>query len=402
MGYQFSLVTFYATEPVKTAETFSETINWSIDQSNGRKRGVGDGITGDCYEIQVLNKNCGSKWFPIATISKNGEVTRVNQDWYDIDWVNNGNNSLTLTALNTATKSEFTTSTRLTRGSTQAPAITGEHDGLLKVQRDYKHYYRLIAKRINSNGDEIQAVLGDITSTLHDDTAKAPVYSYRKISDDEFVKGITLIVADAVYQRGSVDTGTTWNESPVAARLNGNVGHFLSWHIGGTNTYAWGTTNADYQHIYGAGGVPGSSDKLISGWTINMGISRGAKGTYGSAKVNYFNWGGIKVSHESGLPSYSGYVYLTAGKGSTQSQNLCIQYSHTASEPDEKNKIVISTAHSTDTKYNTNYDNRYTADNNEGMLREWFPFAIDESFTPTSSKSDGLPIYKDLWWEVRE
>ena len=402
MGYQFSLVTFYATEPVKTAETFSETINWSIDQSNGRKRGVGDGITGDCYEIQVLNKNCGSKWFPIATISKNGEVTRVNQSWYDIDWVNNGNNSLTLTALNTATKSEFTTSTRLTRGSTQAPAITGEHDGLLKVQRDYKHYYRLVAKRINSNGDEIQAVLGDITSTLHDDTAKAPVYSYRKISDDEFVKGITLIVADAVYQRGSVDTGTTWNESPVAARLNGNVGHFLSWHIGGTKTYAWGTTNADYQHIYGAGGVPGSSDKLISGWTINMGISRGAKGTYGSAKVNYFNWGGIKVSHESGLPSYSGYVYLTAGKGSTQSQNLCIQYSHTASEPDEKNKIVISTAHSTDTKYNTNYDNRYTADNNEGMLREWFPFAIDESFTPTSSKSDGLPIYKDLWWEVRE
>lgn len=402
MGYQFSLITFYATEPVKTAETFSETINWSIDQSNGRKQGVGDGITGDCYEIQVLNKNCGSKWFPIATISKNGEVTRVNQDWYDIAWVNNGNNSLTLTALNTATKSEFTTSTRLTRESTQAPAITGEHDGLLKVQRDYKHYYRLIAKRINSNGDEIQAVLGDITSTLHDDTAKAPVYSYRKISDDEFVKGITLIVADAVYQRGSVDTGTTWNESPVAARLNGNVGHFLSWHIGGTNTYAWGTTNADYQHIYGAGGVPGSSDKLISGWTINMGISRGAKGTYGSAKVNYFNWGGIKVSHESGLPSYSGYVYLTAGKGSTQSQNLCIQYSHTASEPDEKNKIVISTAHSTDTKYNTNYDNRYTADNNEGMLREWFPFAIDESFTPTSSKSDGLPIYKDLWWEVRE
>lgn len=402
MGYQFTLITFYATEPVKTAETFSETINWSIDQSNGRKQGVGDGITGDCYEIQVLNKNCGSKWFPIATISKNGEVTRVNQSWYDIDWVNNGNNSLTLTALNTATKSEFTTSTRLTRGSTQAPAITGEHDGLLKVQRDYKHYYRLIAKRINSNGDEIQAVLGDINSTLHDDTAKAPVYSYRKISDDEFVKGITLIVADAVYQRGSVDTGTTWNESPVAARLNGNVGHFLSWHIGGTNTYAWGTTNADYQHIYGAGGVPGSSDKLISGWTINMGISRGAKGTYGSAKVNYFNWGGIKVSHESGLPSYSGYVYLTAGKGSTQSQNLCIQYSHTASEPDEKNKIVISTAHSTDTKYNTNYDNRYTADNNEGMLREWFPFAIDESFTPTSSKSDGLPIYKDLWWEVRE
>lgn len=402
MGYQFSLITFYATEPVKTAETFSETINWSIDQSNGRKQGVGDGITGDCYEIQILNKNCGSKWFPIATISKNGEVTRVNQDWYDIAWVNNGNNSLTLTALNTATKSEFTTSTRLTRESTQAPAITGEHDGLLKVQRDYKHYYRLIAKRINSNGDEIQAVLGDITSTLHDDTAKAPVYSYRKISDDEFVKGITLIVADAVYQRGSVDTGTTWNESPVAARLNGNVGHFLSWHIGGTKTYAWGTTNADYQHIYGAGGVPGSSDKLISGWTINMGISRGANGTYGSAKVNYFNWGGIKVSHESGLPSYSGYVYLTAGKGSTQSQNLCIQYSHTASEPDEKNKIVISTAHSTDTKYNTNYDNRYTADNNEGMLREWFPFAIDESFTPTSSKSDGLPIYKDLWWEVRE
>ena len=397
MGYQFSLVTFYATEPVKTAETFSETINWSIDQSNGRKRGVGDGITGDCYEIQVLNKNCGSKWFPIATISKNGEVTRVNQSWYDIDWVNNGNNSLTLTALNTATKSEFTTSTRLTRGSTQAPAITGEHDGLLKVQRDYKHYYRLVAKRINSNGDEIQAVLGDITSTLHDDTAKAPVYSYRKISDDEFVKGITLIVADALNQTGIKDGGTR------------SVGNFYVGRQGGTRTFWYGTKNP-YTHNFSAGTPYSDSTTLQSGWTISISEAKEGDSAQGTTVAN-IPWGTIVTTHESSLPSYNGVVFLHAGAknigvfgGITKKYDLCIQYSHKSDASNDSDKLVVATAYPNDTTYNSkDRDTTYTASNNSSLFWAWFPYTIDEDHSNQITTFDAnQPCYKDLWWEVRE
>lgn len=397
MGYQFSLVTFYATEPVKTAETFSETINWSIDQSNGRKRGVGDGITGDCYEIQVLNKNCGSKWFPIATISKNGEVTRVNQSWYDIDWVNNGNNSLTLTALNTATKSEFTTSTRLTRGSTQAPAITGEHDGLLKVQRDYKHYYRLVAKRINSNGDEIQAVLGDITSTLHDDTAKAPVYSYRKISDDEFVKGITLIVADALNQTGIKDGGTR------------SVGNFYVGRQGGTRTFWYGTKNP-YTHNFSAGTPYSDSTTLQSGWTISISEAKEGDSAQGTTVAN-IPWGTIVTTHESSLPSYNGVVFLHAGAKNigftgkiTKKYDLCIQYSHKSDASNDSDKLVVATAYPNDTTYNSkDRDTTYTASNNSSLFWTWFPYTIDEDHSNQITTFDSnQPCYKDLWWEVRE
>nr|WP_318707292.1 hypothetical protein [uncultured Treponema sp.] len=397
MGYQFSLITFYATEPVKTAETFSETINWSIDQSNGRKRGVGDGITGDCYEIQVLNKNCGSKWFPIATISKNGEVTRVNQDWYDIAWVNNGNNSLTLTALNTATKSEFTTSTRLTRGSTQAPAITGEHDGLLKVQRDYKHYYRLVAKRINSNGDEIQAVLGDITSTLHDDTAKAPVYSYRKISDDEFVKGITLIFADALNQTGIKDGGTR------------SVGNFYVGRQGGTRTFWYGTKNP-YTHNFSAGTPYSDSTTLQSGWTISISEAKEGDSAQGTTVAN-IPWGTIVTTHESSLPSYNGVIFLHAGAknigvfgGITKKYDLCIQYSHKSDASNDSDKLVVATAYPNDTTYNSkDRDTTYTASNNSSLFWAWFPYTIDEDHSNQITTFDSnQPCYKDLWWEVRE
>lgn len=395
MGYQFTLITFYATEPVKTAETFSETINWSMDQNNGRKQGAGDGIDGACYEIQILNKNCSSKWYTIATIEKNGHVTKVDKDWFDINLVDNKNNSLTLTALNTATQQPFTTSKRLTRDSGSATVYAGEHDGLLKVQRDYKHYYRLIAKRVNSEGTEITAELGNITSTLHDATAKAPVYSYRKITDDEFVKGITLIVADALNQTGVKDGGTV------------SVGNFYVGRQGGSRKL-WYGTNANYTHCFSAG-TPSSSDAFTSGWTINIPKAEEDDSAQGTTIAN-LPWGAITATHESELPSYQGRVFLHAGDknigffgGITKKYDLSIQYSHKTTADAAADKIVISTAYPSDTIYNTSNDTRYTANDNSTMFFSWFPYTIDENHgTPITKEDSSQPCYKNLWWEVRD
>lgn len=398
MGYQFSLITFNTTAPLSTAETFSETINWSADQNGNRKKGVGDGIDGDCYEIQVLNKNCSDKWYTIATVAKDGTVTQVNKDWYDIKWNYNGNNSLTITALNSTTKAEFTTSKRLTRGSTMADAITGEHDGLLKVQRDYKHYYRLVAKRVNSSGTTIQATLGDINnSQLHDNTAKEAVYSYRKISDDEFVKGITLIVADALNQTGIKDGGTR------------TIGNFYVGRQGGTRTFWYGTNNP-HTHSFSAGTPFSDSTPLSSGWTISIAEAKEGDSAQGTTVAN-LPWGTIVATHESNLPSYSGCVLLHAGDknigtfgGITKKYDLCIQYSHKSDASNDKDKIVIATAFPNDTTYNSSKrDTIYTANNNSSMFWAWFPYTIDESHSDQITSFDAnQPCYKNLWWEVRD
>lgn len=399
MGYQFTLITFYATEPVKTAETFSETINWSMDQNNGRKQGAGDGIDGACYEIQILNKNCSSKWYTIATIEKNGHVTKVDKDWFDINLVDNKNNSLTLTALNTATQQPFTTSKRLTRDSGSATVYAGEHDGLLKVQRDYKHYYRLIAKRVNSEGTEITAELGNITSTLHDATAKAPVYSYRKITDDEFVKGITLIVADALLQSGVHSGGTK--------SINGASGSFHTKHPSTSKDFEWGTDGNNYIHVFSAG-TPYSSDSLTSGWTINIPNAKdGKSATYN--QTGNIPWGTIISTHETDLPSYQGTVFLKAGrKGSagtftvTKYYDLSIQYSHKTTGVEQTDQAVIMTTRN-DSSYNTTYDDKYTADNNSEMFFKWFPYPLGDSLADgINSLDSSQPCYSNKWWEVRD
>lgn len=399
MGYQFTLITFYATEPVKTAETFSETINWSMDQNNGRKQGAGDGIDGACYEIQVLNKNCSNKWYTIATIEKNGHITKVDKDWFDINLVDNKNNSLTLTALNSATQQPFTTSKRLTRDSGSATVYAGEHDGLLKVQRDYKHYYRLIAKRVTSEGTEITAELGNISSTLHDATAKAPVYSYRKITDDEFVKGITLIVADALLQSGVHSGGTK--------SINGASGSFHTNHPKASKDFEWGTDGNNYIHIFSAG-TPYSSDSLTSGWTINIPNAKdGNSATYN--QTGNIPWGTIISTHETDLPSYQGTVFLKAGrKGSADTftvkkyYDLSIQYSHKTTGVEQTDQAVIMTTRN-DSSYNTTYDDKYTADNNSEMFFKWFPYPLGASLADgINSLDSSQPCYNNSWWEVRD
>lgn len=392
MGYQFALSAgnLVAEQPTASNESFSEKIFWTLWDANTRKHAP------DSYEIMVKNLNCSSEWFTIAEISKEGNVTTKTKNWYDVSYEMFGNSSMKITALNNG--SQFTTTKRLTRASGQADAITGTHNGLLKVQRDYKHYYKLVAKREGKYGEVVTA-LGEFDNTDRNDAAsKIPVYTYRKISDDEFVKAIMLIVADATYSVGVPDGATRY--------LNGVQGNYVLGRKGGTRQMRYGTDNALYTHIF-RGGAIGSESSLNSEWTIKMATTSSDDSAQGNALTN-FPWNAINVTHNLGLPSYQGNVWLKAGStdcisffgGITQKFNLCIQYTHTTSTED-KDKIVVATTR-TDTKYNTSYDETYTADNNNTLYLQWFPYGLGEGRgTAVTSKTDGVPVYSYDWWQVR-
>ena len=370
VGYQFTLTSFYATAPVKTAETFSEQINWSKDQNGERKKGAGDFIDGDCYEIQILNKNCSNKWYTIATLNKAGEFHPVNmsEKWYDITITDNGNDSATILP-----------------GSVSDAG--GVHDGLLKVQRDYKHYYRLVAKRKTSaEGPEITAVLGDITNTTtNDSVAKEAVFGIRKISDEEFVKNVCLIVADACYKCG-VRESTDGEKLPDKACINGITGKFGLYHQGGTKTAYWGT-KGEYTHEFYS--LPGSdSEKLVSGWKLNI----PEKGDYAAADRHayyYFAPAEITATHESGLPSYNGKINFTAGKRGSHSPLVILD---------------DVTTEWTVTATSQNTSKTYSASKNMEEFKKIFPYQLGAENGGYSAYTSSLPVFdpKSNWWEVRE
>lgn len=372
VGYQFTLTSFYATAPVKTAETFSEQINWSKDQNGERKKGAGDFIDGDCYEIQILNKNCSNKWYTIATLNKAGEFHPVNMSgkWYDITITDNGNDSATILP-----------------GSVSDAG--GVHDGLLKVQRDYKHYYRLVAKRKTSaEGPEITAVLGDITNTTtNDSVAKEAVFGVRKISDEEFVKNVCLIVADASYKCGVQEWGATNDDLPNDACIKGATdGKFGLFHRGGTKNAIWGT-KGDYKHIFYA--MPSNeSESFTSAWTINI-PEKSTRGGADGNKYYYFCPVEITVSHESGLPSYSGKINFSAGKQGSKSLTALTDG---------------VTTEWTVTATSQNTSKTYSASKNGTEFKKIFPYQLGAGNGGYSAYTSSLPVFdpKSNWWEVRE
>ena len=308
-----------------------------------------------------------------------------------------------ITALNNG--SQFTTTKRLTRASGQADAITGTHNGLLKVQRDYKHYYKLVAKREGKYGEVVTAI-GEFDNTDRNDAAsKIPVYTYRKISDDEFVKCVNLIVADAVYKVG-IDSGGS-------RTIPGTTGEFYLKHKRSSKTVAWGTSGTNYKHVFTSGNVGSESQALESAFTINMSNSEERRSVDRNT-LYHLPWGAMTVSNETGLSSYQGTVVLSAGvlgsNGGTEwfdgvnlEFDLSLQYSHLINaDLANENKICITTAYPADTLYNDARDGCYTADSDKDKFLQWFPYRLGEGRKdPVTSKTDGVPVYsKKDWWQV--
>lgn len=384
-GYAFRITegNFSAEKPNAANETFGETVKWTPWDTSKRKVGP------DKYTIYSKNLNNSGDWFEVATIAADGTVTPLpkGKDWYDVAMsTGSDGRSLTITPNGVAEGQ-----TRLLRaGGTTNTATTGTHDGLLKVQRDYKHYYKIKLEHETENNEN-----GSVSFEIGDDNS---IYTYRKITDDEFCKNISLIVADAFAQTGLASLPTTgW----VTFTTNGKAGKFViergaMW----GNQMKWGTSGTDYIHIFHD--MPSGAQDLSSGYTINTEQVNYKDGAY-SYTPYHLAWGTVKVSHETGLPSYTGYYILNASNHDGNKWNCTIQYSHTSASPTDNQKITINTAYPNDTSYNSSSnDESYTSYRNETLFKEWIPLDLGSSYNKAyATYTNERSVYKGTWWEER-
>ena len=181
-GYFFSVV---GAEASKTdikdggASTFAEELaitpyNWT-ERKNGPEK----------YKVYVKNNNIDGNYNLVATIP-------VNKESYGTPAVNVSDINVTVSG----------------SGLRFTPAFSGDvHGGLLKVLRDYKHYYKIEAVRTITDSDGVET---EITAVLGDDDS---IWGARQITAKEFAKVATLSVGDGLYNDdicSSSSSGYVW------------------------------------------------------------------------------------------------------------------------------------------------------------------------------------------------
>jgi len=298
-------------------------------------------------------------------MSQDGDITTLPEykAWYDVslESLTGGSLGIKITALNNG--SSFSDD-------------SGYHNGLLKVQRDYKHYYKIEALRKNSVGDLIVASLGafDGVTTTDDESGStrndSSVYTYRKITGEEFAKCITLITADGVQKTNG--ESTTMNGETGSL----NISLDYAWTVPASYHFVYSFTD-DYMHIFVKS--PGSSNELSSGFLLNSNDS--SNGRAYSNKVYEFDTATINATHETGLPSYTGSITLYAGQNSNSTKYyLNLSYTH-SSVTGTQSKIV---------------------DSDETTFKQWFPYALGDSISSGDSTTSTYPTMNNLWWEEKE
>ena len=172
-GYYFTIQGADASKREITGNAEELTItdyNWT-ERKNGPEK----------YKIYLKNNNIDGDWHLAATVSVTdkgfGAIT--------------GENDTGITVTNPAG-----TTVRVT------PSFTGDvHGGLLKVLRDYKHYYKVEAVRTVTDSDGVGT---EITAVLGDDDS---IWGARQITAKEFAKVTALAISDGLY----LVNGTAWN-----------------------------------------------------------------------------------------------------------------------------------------------------------------------------------------------
>lgn len=204
-GYAFTLPGITA----KTGTGYSEEVYWEAYDYSKRAQGP------ESYEIFMRNDNKKDGWVKICTLkagnnSQNATLNTetVDKGKYDIDL-------------------DFTGLSFTVQPSGIASGNASNTNGLLKVLRDAKHYYKIEAAR-KAGGTDIRASYGNDKS----------VYAYRQITDEELVKSVSLIMADAF---NSTSENTTTYGSKGSLWWSGE-------YVSGSIRYALKYKISDYLH----------------------------------------------------------------------------------------------------------------------------------------------------------
>ncbi|HAK69169.1 MAG TPA: hypothetical protein DCM57_05860, partial [Treponema sp.] len=327
-------------------ESFTESVYWKTWDYEPRLLGPADDVDTPAYTIWTKNLNNASGWFQVGSMDTNGFVKSVSRSWDETSIIP-GTNSLALTPT----------------GLTDS---TGSSNGLLKVQRDQKHYYMIRAQRKNEAGETIYTYLG----------LDGSIWTYRKISAEEFAKSALLVIADAVHIAGGSDK-----------TINGSKGNFSVSYSYNVIYYKFIYQCDSYRHKYTA--MPGSSAEVVSPLILNS-TSTGTGRAYDS-KNFYFGESNINVD----LADDFGRIY----KSHCGSINFSAGYPDARSTNQDK-KFNLSGTYSV----NENTYNLPTINNNQSLFESWFPFHLGEKLSDRgrSSYDASYPCCKGSWWLVRE
>ena len=242
--------------------------------------------------------------------------------------------------------------------------------GMLKVLRNFKHYYRLVAYRKISEEKTVTASVGSDFS----------VYGYRNITDEEFAKSVSLVLADAIFQCGISSGGEK--------SVSGKLGKFTIAHKPATKTVWWGTDGADYQHIF-QGGSPSGKEPFASCFILNFKKIEQRSAVDGKT-LYHLPETEIDVTTEKfdDDKTYSSKFSISVGaagyKGLTQlSDGVKTSWILTIKKD---GKVVKS----------------ITEENKEKFL-EWFPYDIGTSHgSEEKTFNSAIPVYQSPWWESQE
>lgn len=343
-GYALALENFTAeyggqgTAPGNSAY-FQENVSWT--PWNYEVRALGP----DSFTVDLKNLNLGNEWNSLANVA-------IDEDTQNISIITNlSDTSVERTASGISAKP-----TGLSNGSKT------NTDGLLKVLRDAKHYYsiELTAKHTGSEKTTRQA-------------ANQEVFAYRQISDEELVKMVNLIIADALYQTGIPTNGTTavWDRNPATKELNSN-GTFSISHIPWDDYVYYSFTN--YKHVFKAGFCSSYLVETESDFTISSNESAKKKGLKANT-VYYLPQVTISTSHASGLSSYEAQLNFTAGaEGTKQVWNLTVSKAGVSSP-------VVNIS------------------GNKDNFLSWFPYDIGaKHINGDATVNSALCTYTSGWW----
>ena len=224
-GYAFTLPGITA----KTGTGYSEEVYWEAYDYSKRAQGP------ESYEIFMRNDNKKDDWVKICTLkagnnSQNATLNAetVNKEIYDIDL-------------------DFTGLSFTVQPSGIASGNASNTNGLLKVLRDAKHYYKIEAVRKVGGTTDIRASYGDDKS----------VYAYRQITAEEIVKSTMLILSKAVEDSSINEKDDSRNN---IIWINGYKGQFGWLHEGGTSKFNWYIRD----YVYNFSILPGSDSSIPS------------------------------------------------------------------------------------------------------------------------------------------
>jgi len=353
-GYILSLDKIYAN--YIPGSGYTEQIKWTDYNFDKRKLGP------DYYELQVFNPDKACDWTTIGKIDvKNKIDISAYEDSVKIKLVKANQNSA---LVEIAPVFDLHDGQNVVSGGTNT-------SGMLKVLRNFKHYYRLVAYRKISEEKTVTASVGSDFS----------VYGYRNITDEEFAKSVSLVLADAIFQCGISPGGEN--------SVSGKLGKFTIAHTGGTKTVYWGTDGEDYQHIFQVGS-PSGNEPFASCLILNFKKVEQRSAVDGNTLYHLpeteITVTTEKIDGDKTYPvSYSGKFSISVGaagyKGLTPlSDKVKTSWILTIKKDD---KVVKS----------------ITEENKEKFL-EWFPYDIGTSHgSEVKSFNSAIPVYQSPWWE---